>query len=153
IFDLLPRQLKVVQGLRLYQQYFANARELLITVRGGTVEETENAARRVAESLRAHTELIENVTWQPPWLENPRQAAELLAYLWLNQPPHPLQELTNRLAVEKLPAILTSARERLAMTLSPDEIGLLGYDPFGLTQLPEEVAGAAPGFGPAQEGF
>src|SRR6266849_1597683 len=32
VLDLLPTQLPVVRGLVLYQQHFANARELLLTV-------------------------------------------------------------------------------------------------------------------------
>jgi predicted exporter len=70
--------------------------------------------------------------------------------LWLNQPPAAFQQLTNRLAPDKLPRALAAAREQLATTLSPDEIARLGYDPFGLTRLPEETAGAAPGLGASQ---
>ncbi len=34
IFNLLPQDLAAVQGLRIHQEHFANARELIITVRG-----------------------------------------------------------------------------------------------------------------------
>src|SRR5690242_3535423 len=73
VFDLLPEDLAAVKGLKLYQQYFANARELIISVRGSTAEQTESAARQVAESLRAHPELVNAATWEAPWLEHPDQ--------------------------------------------------------------------------------
>src|SRR6202043_432104 len=44
-------------------------------------------------------------------------------------------------------------REELAMSMSPQEIGRLSYDPYGLTRLPEKTAGAAPAFGQGQEMF
>src|SRR5438552_8224701 len=93
VFDLLPANLDVVEGLKLYQQHFANARELIITVRAPEAEEAEAAARAIAENLRQASNLVNTVTWEAPWLEDPSQAAELMAYLWLNQPPEVFQEL------------------------------------------------------------
>ncbi len=153
VLDLLPGELPAVQGLKLYNQNFANARELLITVRAPDAEAAEHAARSIAESLRHEAELIASVTWQPPWLEHPGEAAELFAYLWLNQPPEIFAALTNRLAGPSLAATLDAARERLATSLSPEDIGRLGYDPLELTRLPAAVAGAARGFAPRQDFF
>ncbi|MBI2924195.1 MAG: MMPL family transporter [Verrucomicrobia bacterium] len=153
VLDLLPGELPAVQGLKLYNQNFANARELLITVHAPDAEAAEHAARNIAESLRHEAELIASVTWQPPWLEQPGEAAELFAFLWLNQPPEIFGALTNRLAGPSLAATLDAARERLATSLSPEDIGRLGYDPLELTRLPAAVAGAAPGFAPAQDFF
>lgn len=153
VFDLLPTNLIAVEGLKLYQQYFANARELILTVSGQDAEQTEKAARSIAEQLRQQKELVTRVTWEPPWLEHPEQAAELMGYLWFNQPPAVFAELTNRLAPDKLGATLTQAREELATSMSPEEIARLSYDPFGLTRLPESAAGAAPSFGQGQESF
>jgi predicted RND superfamily exporter protein/lauroyl/myristoyl acyltransferase len=144
VFDLLPANLPAVEGLKLYQRYFANARELVITVQATSAEQAEGTARSIAEYLRAQTNLVANVTWEAPWQEHPEQLAELLAYLWLNQPPGLFGELTNRLAPDKLVEILANTREELATSLSPDQIARLSYDPFGLTRLPENLAGAAP---------
>src|SRR5437588_1321761 len=58
VFDLLPKDLEVVEGLRLYQQHFANARELIIAVRAPEPEQTEHAARAIAENLRQATNLV-----------------------------------------------------------------------------------------------
>ena len=153
IFDLLPANLPAVRGLKLYQENFANARELLLTVKANSAEEAETAARAIAGRLRAQTNLVESVTWEPPWLEHPEQAAELLAYLWLNQPPPAFQDLAQRLAPDKLTETLAAAREELATSLSPQEIARLSYDPFGLTRLPESAEAAAPSFAEGQELF
>src|SRR5512140_1960509 len=45
IFDLLPGNLNSVQGLKLYQEHFANARELIVTLQGPGAEQTETAAQ------------------------------------------------------------------------------------------------------------
>jgi predicted RND superfamily exporter protein len=153
IFDLLPSDLPAVQGLKLYQQHFANARELIIAVRAPAAEQAESAARNVAEALRKETALVSTATWEPPWLEHPDQAAELIAYLWFNQPPQVFAELTNRLAPDNLHTALNAAREELATSLSPEAIARLSYDPFGLTRLPETAAGAAPSFSQGQDMF
>src|SRR5437870_9359088 len=93
VFDLLPANLEAVEGLKLYQQHFANARELIVTLQAPDAEQAASAARAVAESLRRQTNLVATVTWEPPWLEHPEQAAELIAYLWFNQPPSIFGEL------------------------------------------------------------
>ena len=103
--------------------------------------------------MRHKSEIVAEVTWQPPWLERPAQAAELIAYLWLNQPPEIFGQLTNRLAVADLPALLATARQELATSMSPADVARLSYDPFGLTQLPESATSAAPRFGEGQEMF
>jgi predicted RND superfamily exporter protein len=153
VLDLLPSNNRAVEGLKLYQQHFSNARELIITVRSGDTEQTENAARAIAERLRKQTNLVAGATWQPPWLENPGQTAELIAYLWLNQPPAIFSQLTDRLAPAKLPGALAEVREELAGSMSPEVIGRLSYDPLRLTQLPESAANAAPNFAQGQDLF
>jgi predicted exporter len=153
VFDLLPDNLPSVQGLKMYQQHFANARELLITVQAPEAEQAENAARAISERLRLQSNLVAGVTWEPPWLEHPEQASELIACLWLNQPPEVFRQLAERLAPEKLAEILAAAKEQLATSLSPEEIARLSYDPFGLTRLPESAASAAPAFGQGQDLF
>jgi predicted exporter/lauroyl/myristoyl acyltransferase len=153
VFDLLPSDLRVVQGLKLYQEHFANARELVLTLEGKNAEETAAAAQNIALRLRARADLVSSVTWQPPWLEHPEDSAEIIAYLWLNQPRAVFMQLTNRLAPGKLPELLSAARDELASSFSPQEIARLSYDPFGFTRLPEEVSGAAPSFTEGQELF
>lgn len=142
ILNLLPADAPGVAGLRLWQRHFVRAQELLITVRGTDAEASARAAQAVAIALRARPDLVRRALWQPPWQENPAGAAELLAWQWLQQPPAAWDELTRRLAPATLPATLAAARDALAVTLSPRDLALGGYDPFGLTRLPGmEAAG------------
>jgi predicted exporter len=153
VLNLLPQDSSVVRGLKAYQQNFSNARQLFITVSTPTSESTEVAARTITEKLRQSTNLVGSVVWQPPWLESPTQASELLAYLWLNQPPALFGELTNRLHGANLTNGLHEALERATTSLSPTDIALGGYDPFGLTRLPESASAGAASFGSGNELF
>ena len=87
VLNLLPARIPTVQGLKMYQEHFANARELIITVQSPNADATKSAAQSIAGNLRRETNLVADATWQPPWLEHPEQMAELIGYLWLNQPP------------------------------------------------------------------
>jgi uncharacterized protein len=150
VLDLLPGDLPAVQGLRAYQRNFAGSRELLVTIHAPDAESAEAAAQSLALSLRTNAAVNAGVTWTPPWLEHPVQAAELIAFLWLNQPPETFGELTNRLAPDTLAATLDAARERLATSLAPDDIARSSYDPYGLTRLPAVSGAALPDFGGGQ---
>ncbi len=136
ILDLLPADEPAVQGLKLYQNHFTNARELVVSVRASDAETAEQFAGVLAEQLRAQTNLVSSVTWQPPWLEQPEQLAEILACLWLNQPPAAFAALTNQLAPGHVGAVLAETRETLATSVSPTEIARRAFDPFNLLDLP-----------------
>jgi predicted exporter/lauroyl/myristoyl acyltransferase len=153
VLDLLPAEIPAVKGLKIYQQHFINARELIVTLRAPDREAADHVARAIAENLQRATNLVANVTWQPPWQEHPEQTAELIAYLWLNQPPEQFANLTGRLSETNLGNVLTTTRDQLATTLSPNEIAQLSYDPFGLTRLPINMDAAVSGFGSGDELF
>ncbi|HEY3760593.1 MAG TPA: MMPL family transporter [Verrucomicrobiae bacterium] len=151
VLDLLPGNNTAVQGLKIYQQNFANARNLIITVKAQNADDSAAAARAITDSLRAATNLVSDANWQAPWQEHPDQTAELIAYLWLNQPPPVFAQLAARLATTNLPGAFADARDQLGNSLSPNEIGRLSYDPLGFTQLPQ--GGAAPNFTQGQQLF
>jgi predicted RND superfamily exporter protein len=153
VLNLLPGDLPVVQGLKLYQQHFANARELIVTVNGPDAARAQSAAQAIAQALQPRRDLVAEVTWTPPWLEHPDQAAELMAYLWLNQPPALFAELTNRLHGANLSNTLAESREALATSFSPNDVAARGYDPLGFLRLPEAATAAAPAFGSGSEFF
>src|SRR5271154_6394222 len=136
MLDLLPAGIPAVQGLKIYQQHFTDARELIVTIRAPDRETAGHAAKTIADHLQRATNLVAAVTWQQPWLEHPEQTAELIAYLWLNQPPDKFAQLAGQLSETNLSNVLATPREQLATTLSPNEIARLSYDPFGLTRLP-----------------
>ncbi len=153
VFDLLPPDLPVVEGLKLYEHHFAGARDLMITLKGTEPERVEAAAREIAARLRPMTNLAVSASWEAPWLEHPEQVAELMAYLWFNQPPEVFRSLQHRFAPDQLAETFAAARDELATALSPEQIARLSYDPLGLTSLPESVAGAAPSFGQGRSLF
>jgi predicted RND superfamily exporter protein/predicted LPLAT superfamily acyltransferase len=136
ILNLLPPDEPTVQGLKLYQQYFSNAREMVITLRAPDAERAERLADALAARLRQQTNLVASVSWQPPWMENPGQMAELLGCLWLNQPPESFAALTNRLAPDQLKAVLTETKEALATSMSPMDVARRAFDPFDLLNMP-----------------
>lgn len=136
VLNLLPPDLPSVQGLKLYQEHFANARELIITLRAPSGETTESLAAELATRLRPQTNLVTEVSWQPPWMEQPGQAAEIVAFLWFNQPPEVFNALTNRLSPEHRAMVLGESREALATSLSPMDIARRAFDPYDLLNLP-----------------
>jgi predicted RND superfamily exporter protein len=153
VLDLLPKDSPVVNGLKIYQEKFSYSRELYVTVSSSNAETTESAARALAEKFRSASNLVSQATWQPPWLESPLQAAELVAAMWLNQRPEIFGELTNRLGEKNLANTLEETRERLATSISPSDLATGGYDPFGLLKLPDSVSSGASSFGTGNEMF
>ena len=136
VLDLLPPDEPTVQGLKLYQQHFTNARELVMTLRAPDADTAERLSGQLAARLRQATNLVADATWQPPWMERPDQLGELLAWLWFNQPPADFADLTNRLAPEKLQATLDDTRELLATSMSPMDLARHSFDPFNLLTMP-----------------
>jgi predicted exporter/lauroyl/myristoyl acyltransferase len=136
ILDLLPPDEPTVQGLKLYQKHFTNARELVVTLRAPEAEQAEHLAQALAARLRERTNLVASVSWQPPWLDNPAQLAELLGCLWFNQPPAVFAALTNRLAPGQLKAVLDQTKEALTTSMSPMDMARRAFDPYNLLDLP-----------------
>src|SRR4051794_27602165 len=117
VMDLLPSNEPVVHGLKLYQKYFTDAHQLVITVRGPSAEATEAAARKITGTLLAHTNLVTMVIWQQPDElfgsgasdeELASRAAELIAYTWFNQSSEGLSNLVQRLALTNIEPTLAS---------------------------------------------
>ncbi len=153
VLNLLPNDLPVVEGLKLFQRNFTDSRELIITLRSPDAARTEAAAKSLAASLRGLTNLASSVIWQPAWLEKPSETAELIGYLWLNQPPPEFDALAHRLTGTNIAATLADAREQLATSLSPMDLARRGYDPYDLMRLPESVTGMAASFGEGGDMF
>jgi predicted exporter/lauroyl/myristoyl acyltransferase len=149
VLNLLPPDEPTVQGLKLYEQHFTNARELIMALRAPDADTAERFAGRLAERLRRETNLVAEVTWQPPWMEHPEQLGELLGWVWFNQPPADFAALTNRLAPERLPGQLAETRELLATSMSPLDLARRAFDPFDLLTMPAltNLSGISPGQG------
>jgi predicted exporter len=135
VLNLLPNDLPAVEGLKLYHKYFANNREVIITVTATNSADAETAARNIATALQAATNLVGDAVWQPPWMDRPEETAEFIAWLWLSQPTNEVAQLAARLNPANAAATLNDTRERLATSLSPLDLARLSHDPFGLTAL------------------
>ncbi len=159
ILNLLPARLPEVQGLKLWQENFAGSADLLITIRTDDAELSARLAESLAGAMRAEPGLTKEIHWQAPWREHPGDSAELVATMWLNQPPGVLAELRNRLEPDRVTARLTQLREQLTVSLSPDELARLSYDPLGLLDLPgaatpfAQASGDGPPFASADGTF
>src|SRR5687768_12212839 len=97
VLTLLLSKHPVVEGLKLYQSHFSNARELFLTLESRDPDAAESAARELSEQFAGRTNLVDRALWQPPWMENPVASAEWIAFLWLNQSPDSVLELVKRL--------------------------------------------------------
>jgi predicted exporter/lauroyl/myristoyl acyltransferase len=144
ILNLLPPHLKVVEGLKLYQEHFSNNRELIVTLTASNTENAEAAIESLANALRSDSNSIESVRWRPVWFEDPSLSAELLGYIWYNQPPADFRALADRLDPTNLVSVLESAKEKLATSFSPTDLARLAYDPYGLTDLPATTTAQIP---------
>jgi predicted RND superfamily exporter protein/lauroyl/myristoyl acyltransferase len=153
ILNLLPPDEPTVQGLKLYQKHFTNARELVLTLRAPEGERAERLAGAIAARLRQETNLVAEVSWQPPWMEDPAQMAELLGSLWLNQPPDAFAALTNRLAPSQLKAVLDQTKEELRTSMSPLDMARRAFDPFDLLNMPGMTNLTGLSSGPGQQMF
>ncbi|HEY1787889.1 MAG TPA: MMPL family transporter [Verrucomicrobiae bacterium] len=142
VLDLLPSEEPSVQGLKLYESHFTKAGELVVTLRAQDADHAVSLAGKLAATLREHTNLVREVTWQPPWMEHPEQLGELLGWLWFNQPPPAFTELKNRLAPENLTNVLDQTKDALATSMSPMDLGRLEYDPYNLMSL-SAISGVA----------
>lgn len=138
VFQLLPSDVRMVEGLELYQKSFGSSRELVLSLRSPAAAVTEAAAGSLAAALES-SGLASDVVWRSP-LRDPSEVAELVAYLWLNQPPESFAALLRRLDGAALRSTLDGAVERMATSLSPAEVARLGRDPLGLTAVTDAVA-------------
>lgn len=129
ILDLLPQDLRDVQGVSLFLRHFALPDELIVTVEGG---DAGTAAESLTQALRERPDIASGVVSQPPWLADPAGLSELVAYALINQKPAAFQKTTAALDASRAPDVLAETLERLGNSLSPEEIARLGYDPFGL---------------------
>ncbi len=144
VLNLLPDKLPVVKGLKSYQEYFSNSRELILTLRGSDPEEVESATRALAKEFKDRRDLVKAVSWQPFWMQAPGEAGELMGFLWLNQDPHDLAQMADRLSRTNLNNTLARTRDRLATSMSPRDMAVGAYDPFGLLEIPSLTQQAIP---------
>ncbi len=132
IMRMLPANLRQVRSLSLFLKNFAPSTELIITVEAPTADAAEKTADEIADRLGAMPQLVRRADARPPWEKRPIDLSEMLSYLVLNQPPETVRALAAKLSVGQVPVTLQSTLDKLTNSVSPQEIGLLSYDPFDL---------------------
>ncbi len=131
ILKLLPANLRQVEGLSLFLKNFALPNELIVTIESPDSDAAEAAADELAAHLTEHGDLVKRAVARPPWEKKPAELAAFLAYLVLNQPPDKVSEMLAGIAPDHTAATLHASLEKLTDSVSPQEIALLSYDPFG----------------------
>ncbi len=139
VFNLLPTDSRMVEGLKLYQRSFGSSRELVFSLRSASAEQTEKAARSLAEALDS-SGLTSDVMWRSPFREDPSQLAEFLAFTWFNQTPSVFETVSDRFQEGRLQQTLDNTLERLATSFRPIEVARLAHDPFALTDLSDHIS-------------
>lgn len=147
ILSMLPGDLPEVKGLKAYQKAFSRSGELIVVIEGET--HPEEAAAALGERLKKEG-LAWNIRWKPRWNEEPEGFAELVAYLWLNGPPEPLNAQVSRWSAGSSPAAFRESLERVATSMEGMDLVMRAHDPMGFLDHPSltvltQAAGAAGG--------
>ena len=66
LLDLLPAKIPAVQGLKIYQQHFTDARELIVTVRAQDRDSAEHAASAISSRPSPGSRRGRNILNRPP---------------------------------------------------------------------------------------
>lgn len=138
LFDLLPRNSAIVEGLRQVQENFGSSHELIISLRAADAAAAAHAAQTLAEALE-NSDVTSRVIWRDPLRDDPAALGELAAYLWFNQSPERFAAMANRFQQTRLTPTLEHTLEQLQTSLGPQELARLGRDPYALTDLLEQL--------------
>ena len=146
VFNLLPTESRMVDGLKLFQRNFGSSQELIISLRATDAQKAEEAVRSLARNLET-SGLTSRVIWRSPMQGDPAQLGELLAYSWYNQPPDKFGHLVGKLQAGRLAGTINDTIERMATSLQPQEVARLSYDPLALSDLAVNISTLAVGAG------
>jgi len=138
IFNLLPLDSSVVQSLQRYQKDFGSSNELIILLRSDDAATTETAMKKLVIDLEA-SGLTSRIVWRNPFQYDKNEMAELLAYLWFNEPPVEFAAMARRFDDGQLEDTLNRSLERMAVSFHPIEVGRLARDPFALSDIADET--------------
>ena len=149
ILRLLPTHLRQVEGLSLFLKNFALPDELIVTLEAPDAETAKSTAEALAKALRTHPDLVKNAVAEAPWESNPAGLSEFLTFLLLNQPSEKILEIKERLSPAHAESTAENTLEELNTTVSPQQIAILGYDPYRIfsSLAPELLHQQHPDFG------
>ena len=133
ILRLLPTHQRQVEGLSLFLKNFALPNELIVTIEAPDAETAAKAADSLAADLAKHPDLVKSAVARPPWENDPASLSEFLTFLLLNQPRDKMGEIRQKVSPDQAAATLQDTLEELNTSVSPRDIALLSYDPYGLS--------------------
>lgn len=139
VFNLLPSESRMVDGLKLFQKNFGSSQELIISLRTTDAQKAEKAVRSLARNLEI-SGLTSRVVWSSPLRGDPAQLGELLAYSWYNQPSEKFDDLVGKLQAGQLAGTIDDTIERMATSFQPQEVARLSYDPLALSDLAVNIS-------------
>ncbi len=132
ILKMLPQDLPQVRGLGLFLKNFSQSDQLILTVEADTPEESDRITDAITHRLQEHPDLTRLVVSKSPWESSPGDLGELAAYLSLNSSQETFAALNERLAPAQRAKTLADTLERIGDSISPQEVTLASYDPFGI---------------------
>ncbi len=139
VLDLLPPDLVAVRGLKIFLGHFGQPHELIVMVEASDPVEAHAMVDSLADELRATSTLV--VHDSPPWAADPRELVPLAAYALLNQEPETFHATLEKMSPAGARARASEAVERLGLTVAPEEMARLAYDPLDLlSALPSTAA-------------
>lgn len=146
VLDLLPSELRDVQGLRLLLAHFGQPGELVVTVEASDPLLAASSASSLAAALQTDGQGKSTVVDAPPWDARPETLASLAAYALVNQPPEHFRDVLAKLNPAAAGRHARAAMEAIGSSFSPVEATRLGYDPLDLLSgLGEPDAASATG--------
>ncbi len=137
VLSMLPPDLPEVQGLRAFQDAFAEEGELVVLLEGSA--EDAGLLGEEAASLATALEgagVAAKARWQPQWSEEGEGLGELLAYLWINGPHEPAAEMAERFTGGRAEGELAAAVDRVATAMEGEDLLMRAHDPFGFLEHP-----------------
>jgi len=139
VLDLLPPDLVAVRGLKIFLGHFGQPHELIVMVEAGNASEAGALVDSLADRLRASATLT--VRGAPPWAADPRELVPLAAYALLNQEPEKFHATLEKMSPAGACTQASEAVERLGLSVAPEEMARLAYDPLNLlSALPSTAA-------------
>jgi predicted exporter len=139
VLDLLPQDLVAVRGLKIFLGHFGQPQELIVMVEAGNASAAGALVDSLADKLRTSATLT--VRDSPPWAADPRELVPLAAYALLNEGPENFRATLEKMSPAGARALASEAVERLGLTVAPEEMARLAYDPLNLlSALPSTAA-------------
>jgi len=138
VFSLLPEGAPTVDGLKRYQQSFGASEAVILAIESEDASQLDELLPTLAKAIE-DAGLATDAIWQSPFGDNRDAMAELLAYLWMNQPKAAVESLRDRLQPSAVEAHLQSVLERIATSFNAGEVARLANDPLQLSQVSNDL--------------